>query len=61
MERADADYSVTEYAPSWGDSLKFIRIVFFYVLFFFLSFIIAGIFIKPIGDGYFVLASFVAR
>lgn len=41
-----------------GDSLKLIRIVFFYVLFFFLSFIIAGMFIRPIGDGYFVLGSF---
>ena len=60
LERSVVDYSVTECAPSWGDSLKFIRIVFFYVLFFFLTFIIAGIFIQPIGDGYFVLASFVA-
>lgn len=60
LERSVVDYSVTECVPSWGDSLKFIRIVFFYFLFFVLSFIIAGIFIQPIGDGYFVLASFVA-
>lgn len=60
LERSVVDYSVTECVPSWGDSLKFIRIVFFYFLFFVLAFIIAGIFIQPIGDGYFVLASFVA-
>ena len=43
-----------------GTALKFLRIVFFYVLFFFVSFVIAGIFIRPISDGYFVLFSFFA-
>ena len=40
--------------------MKFLRIVFFYALFFFVSFVLAGILVKPAGDGYFVLFSFVA-
>lgn len=40
--------------------MKFLRIVFFYALFFFVSFVLAGIFIKPVSGDYFVLFSFVA-
>jgi len=40
--------------------LKFIRIIFFYTLFFFIALIVAGIFIQPRSVGFFVLFSFAA-
>ena len=43
-----------------GDVLKFLRIIFFYTIFFFVALIIGGMFLQKVNDGLFVLFTFLA-